>query len=322
VNPYRSFVDEHVRLQREGRALPLGGLPPAPRRTLPQGAPRALVFAPHPDDECIVGALPLRLQRQAGYHVVDVAVTLGSNKDRQAPRLAELRGACELLGFGLLTPAPRGLEGINPAARARDRGGWDAGVQVIADLLARERPRVVFCPHEADWNQTHIGVHLLVTDALARQAPGFACFVVETEFWGAMAAPNLMVESSAEDVADLVAATSFHVGEVQRNPYHLRLPAWMQDNVRRGGELVGGQGAAAPDMDFATLYRVRRFRDGALEPAHDGGRVLRAAEDPASVLPIERLAAAPARAIDRIEAVDRPREVRAGHAPERARPGS
>ena len=58
----------------------------------------------------------------------------------------------------------------------------------------------------------------------------------------------------------MMAALSFHVGEVQRNPYHLLVPAWMQDNVRRGGELVGGQGGAAPDFTFATLYRLREWR--------------------------------------------------------------
>ena len=60
----------------------------------------------------------------------------------------------------------------------------------------------------------------------------------------------------------MMAALSCHVGEVQRNPYHLLVPAWMQDNVRRGGELVGGQGGAAPDFTFATLYRLRRWVDG------------------------------------------------------------
>ena len=94
---------------------------------------------------------------------------------------------------------------------------------------------------------------------------------VEMEFWGAMDAPNLMVESTPEEVADLVAATSFHVGEVARNPYHALLPAWLAGSVRRGAELVGGQGGAAPEYAFATLYRVSRWRDGALEPAFPGG---------------------------------------------------
>jgi hypothetical protein len=89
---------------------------------------------------------------------------------------------------------------------------------------------------------------------------------VETEFWRAMADPNLMVESSPDDVADLVAAVSFHRGEVARNPYHLFLPAWMADNVRRGSELVGGQGAGAQDFHFATLYRLTEWFNGRVVP--------------------------------------------------------
>ena len=76
------------------------------------------------------------------------------------------------------------------------------------------------------------------------------CAVVETEFWGAMPDPNLMVQSTTADVADLVAALTFHAGEVARNPYHVLLPAWMSDNVRRGGELIGGFGGAVPDFNF------------------------------------------------------------------------
>jgi len=75
-------------------------------------------------------------------------------------------------------------------------------------------------------------------------------------------------------VADLVAAISFHVKEVERNPYHLTLPAWMQDNVRRGGELVGGQGGAVPDFTFAVLYRLRRWGKGAFTEAVNGATYL------------------------------------------------
>jgi hypothetical protein len=108
---------------------------------------------------------------------------------------------------------------------------------------------------------------------------GFARLTVETEFWGAMDAPNLMVESSAADVADLVAALSLHVGEVARNAYHLRLPAWMIDNVRRGGELVGGQGGTAPPFAFATLYRLRHWENGRFHNIFEGGQVLSSQDD-------------------------------------------
>jgi len=46
----------------------------------------------------------------------------------------------------------------------------------------------------------------------------------------------------------------------------------MQDNVRRGGELVGGQGTSAPAFGFCTLYRVLKWEGGTLRPAFEGKR--------------------------------------------------
>lgn len=274
MHPYRLYVQSFVNLAGLGTHLPLGGLPPRPRPAPGPEAPKVLLFSPHPDDECIVGLLALRLMRESGYRVINVAVTQGSNPARQAARLAELKNACEFLGFELRQTAPAGLERVNPAARAQDPAGWAQKVRVIAGLLEAERPQVIFFPHDQDWNSTHVGVHGLVADALRGLAPDFECFTVETEYWGQCDDPNAAVEAGADDLADLVAACSFHVGEVRRNPYHLLLPAWMMDNVRRGGELVGGQGGAAPAFTFATLYRVRRWHGGQFERFYPGGRML------------------------------------------------
>lgn len=277
-NPYRSFVKGAVKLLDKGRRCPLGGLP-FPRRPKPgPDAKRVVIFSPHPDDECIVGALPLRLQREAGARVINVAVTQGSKKERRAARLEELRNACRYLGFDLLQTREDGLEGINPKGRAGDPAGWAASVDRIAGLLGEVRPDVVLIPHDADWNSTHIGTHLLVVDALARAGAALCPYVVETEFWAPIARPNLMVEVTEGDLADLLAALSFHVGEVQRNPYHLGLPSWMIDNVRRGGELVGGQGGAAPNWAFATLYRLRKWDGAGLADCLEGGKQVGAGE--------------------------------------------
>jgi N-acetylglucosamine malate deacetylase 1 len=274
MTPYHQLVNDLARLVREGKQFPLGGFPPLPRTPRSADAPRALIFSPHPDDECIIGGLALRLQREAGFRVVNVAVTQGSNKARQAGRWEELRAACDYLDFELVETIPGGLEKITSANRTANPAAWRASVDVIAKILDAHQPRVVFFPHDADWNSSHIGTHHLVVDALARQPAGFTCTVAETEFWGAMATPNLTVESTPQDLGDLMAALSFHVEEVRRNPYHLLVPAWMQDNVRRGGELVGGQGGAAPDFNFATLYRLRRWADGGVQTVYDGGRHL------------------------------------------------
>ena len=282
-NPYQQFVSSFADLITGGKSLPLGGIPPNNKPAPASGAQVVLLFSPHPDDECLIGGFALRLLRESGMRVLNVAVTQGSNQERQQPRLQELKNACDWLGFGLEQTAPNGLEKINPKTRANDPQHWAGAVKIIASLLAKHQPRAIFLPHEFDFNSSHVGTHFLVMDALKSTAASFQTFLVETEFWGQMQSPNLMVESSAEDVADLLAALSFHVGEVKRNPYHLRMPAWMQDNVRRGAELVGGQGGAAPDFMFATLYRARRWKGGHVEDAFAGGKQIGVREAPAAI---------------------------------------
>lgn len=242
------------------------GLPPrrlaveASPPVMPEAGGHAMVFAPHPDDECIVGALPLRLRREAGWRVTNVAVTLGSKQERRAERLAELTAACQVLGFGVFVPAPDGFEQIKPEAADAATPLWQSQVGVIAALLKEARPQLVLLPHAGDGIPTHIGVHRLVSEAL--RLAGLDTVVAETEFWSTQASPNVLVETSLDDTALLVRALACHEGEIARNPYHLRLPAWMADNVRRGGELLAGPGETPPPFGFATLYRLSRWRRG------------------------------------------------------------
>jgi LmbE family N-acetylglucosaminyl deacetylase len=283
MNPYEKFVAEFSQIAARHKDLPLSGLAMPPKRKVPPDAPRALIFSPHPDDEVIIGGLPLRLMREAGFNVINVAVTQGSNKARQPERWKELSACCDYVGFGLIATRESGLEGINLKAREQNAKEWKQSVARIAEILREQKPKIIFFPHDDDWNVTHTGTHRLVVDAL-ESLPDFSCTTIETEFWGAMDTPNLMVESSVRDVSDLIAALSFHVGEVKRNPYHLRMPAWLMDNVRRGGELVGGQGAAAPDFTFATLYRLRQWGNGKFVGVLEKGRFVAAGENIGSAL--------------------------------------
>lgn len=271
-NPFQAFVARYADLlAKDPVAAHAEPIPARAKVTQAPNSPKIVIFSPHPDDECIVGALPLRLQRELAAHVINVAVTLGSKEERRTARRHELRAACGLLGFDVFADAERALEKINVTTRSQQPQLWSGAVARIAEIITEQRPMIVMLPHESDWHSTHIGTHYLVTDALAQLPLEFRCWVVETEFWGAMKTPNLLVESSLEDVADLIAALSLHRGEVERNPYHLRLPAWMIDNVRRGAELVSGQGEAAPDFTFATLYKVSRWTDGRLVPLEQEG---------------------------------------------------
>jgi LmbE family N-acetylglucosaminyl deacetylase len=283
MNPYLQLVSECASNVRKGRNLPLGEMPNAPRPQIAPDAPKVLFIAPHPDDETIIGGLALRLLREAKWNVIDVAVTQGRIEGRKAERLKELRNACSYLGFGLVQCAPNGLDDVTVKTRDNNPKLWESHVEIMAKILSEHRPKVILFPHELDWNGTHIGVHFQVMDALKKI--DLNCYIVETEFWGQMQTPNLLVEYTENEVADLVAATSFHVGEVKRNPYHLLMPAWMQDNVRRGSELVGGQGGAAADFMFAQAYRLQRWNGGKIEPCFPGGRFLPTSTNASTLFP-------------------------------------
>jgi LmbE family N-acetylglucosaminyl deacetylase len=235
-----------------------------PDRSAPPGAAatpgHCLIFAPHPDDECIVGGLPLRLQQEAGWRVSNVAVTLGSNPERRESRWAELQDACAVLGFDCIRVGADGLSDVRADTAERQPRLWQRHVDTIAALLGQQCPALVLAPHALDDNPSHRGVHRLVVEALA--AARLDTVLAQTEFWSTQPSPNALVQTSIADTARLIAALECHVGEIERNPYHLRLPAFLADAVRRGGELVLGAGEAPPDFAFATLYRLVAFRAG------------------------------------------------------------
>ena len=197
-----------------------------------------------------------KVLRECGFKVTDVAVTLGSNKARRPGRRAELAECCKRLSWDLKICADgEGFDNINP--KSRGTLAWRKAAEEIAKIISSENPAAIFFPHKNDWNKTHCGVSLLLSDALAILGDSYGGMVFETEYWGAMKSPNLMVEIPEDILGFQMEATSCHTKEVERNPYHIRIPSWMSDNVRRGGEIVGGQGNAAPNFAFAVLLRAK-----------------------------------------------------------------
>lgn len=264
---YREFIKDFTELHNNARQLSIGDF--CEVEVNPNPSYKVMTFAPHPDDECIIGALPLRLINEHNAKVVNVAVTLGSNKERKQGRLEELTNACKSLGFSLLVPEQMGLDGVYLKTKENSPDEWQQKVEVIANIIKTVKPDMVLFPHDNDFNSTHIGVHHLVTDALNQilaKDPEFKTSIIETEFWHMMEDPNLMIGLSEEDEALLVYALSAHTKEVERNPYHINHPARMLDNVMRGAEVVGGQGGHAPKMDFAMLYRHSTIIDGKITP--------------------------------------------------------
>ena len=149
-NPFREFVQNISQNLELGRSVPLGGadFPDHPKKD--DQAPVGMIFSPHPDDECISGGFPLRLSREAGFRIINVPVTLGSDIGRRKERTAELENACRYLGFEIQFANENGFEDISPDARDRDVSGWSVAAGKTADLINRFRPRIIFFPHRFD----------------------------------------------------------------------------------------------------------------------------------------------------------------------------
>ncbi len=253
MNPYITYVQSLVSARDEAESYIVQG-----NEEVRVAGQKVLLFSPHPDDECITGLLPLRLQREAGFQVINIPMTFGSNKGERERRLNELTQACSYLGW--VNHDQESLESL--------------AVNEVTLLLEEYQPTLILYPHKEDWNSRHEEVHRILEEALRSMPERFECVLVQTEYWRAMKSPNLLVEGDVSLVADLVAATSLHTGEVERNPYHLSLPAWMQDNVRRGAELIGEQGSVSPNYQFGTNYDVKKWKQGRVYDVFEKGRFL------------------------------------------------
>ncbi len=267
------FLDDVERFEALLHKAPLDATTPsAQAQPLAATAPSAgvcMLVSPHPDDEAISGALAWRLRHEAGWRVINVAVTLGSRLDRRAQRWAEAQACCSELGFELLAASgheAQGLEGITPDDAQRNTAPWQDAVQALRTLLETHQPRVLICPHALDGHKAHIATSLLTQQALQAWSPEQVHLLL-SEYWNTQMDPRLAVGLSAHQVAALMQGLACHAGEISRHPYHRLLPAWFADSARRGAERVNPPGSAALDFSFASLYGWRTWRSGAWHDA-------------------------------------------------------
>jgi N-acetylglucosamine malate deacetylase 1 len=206
------------------------------RRDLSQKT--VVIISAHPDDEVIQSTLALRLQGENGCNVVNIAVTLGSDKKRQKERLVELKKSIKFLKFkNIVLPED-----------------WKNKKTKLSELIKKIDPLLIIAPHENDQNSTHQKTHELVKLVIKQRK------VAWSEFWSPQKYPNILVEVSAELIMKQIQALEFHKGEIARNPYHLRLLSWHMDSVRRGSEIINSQGAESAKMLAGQIYRLENVK--------------------------------------------------------------
>lgn len=205
---------------------------------------RVLIVSPHPDDECITSSLALRLKYENNALVMNVAVTLGSKIERQKARAVELRKACRYLNF---------------KNEILDEN-WPTKEKELRKIILKFKPNLIIAPHQMDHHPTHIKTSKLLKKVLqSTRLP--STLIAWSEFWAPISRPNLMLEVPKDIVHLQMIALTKHAGEISRNPYHLRLPAWMMDNIRRGSELISGLGSESPKVPFGVLYQLQILQD-------------------------------------------------------------
>lgn len=274
------YLSGMIQVVESGRSIPVGpseeSLTPPAENAPASASPAAkvVICSPHPDDEGISGALALRLLRESGASVTNVAVTLGRNKGQQPRRLREVESACPALGFKLRLA---GFDDVSVITRREHPAEWRAKVDALRAIFDEELPDAVLAPHAEDFNTTHVGTHFLVVDALGdhvAQSGRGPVILIETETWHQMERPNLMVGLTPELVAAQLVGIAEHGGEMRRNPFHLLHPCRLMDNVRRGSEVVGGQGAVGRNFAFAEIYNVASVAGRKRVPSPPGGCIV------------------------------------------------
>lgn len=212
------------------------------RRFLPNS--KVFIFSPHPDDEIISGGIAIRLQNENKCTVQNFAVTLGSNSTRKLPRRRELSQALKFLKWnGTVLPEK-----------------WSDKEKKLVNQIRKDQPKLIIAPHREDYHPTHIRTSELTLRVLRKSKA--TTTVMWAEYWSPQSKPNVLIGYSHDLLIKQVKALHFHKGEISRNPYHLLLPAWQIDNVRRGSEWISGKGSLGAPFVYGQIYRLEKWVNG------------------------------------------------------------
>jgi LmbE family N-acetylglucosaminyl deacetylase len=194
-----------------------------------------LHFSPHPDDELLGPPVSLFALRDAGWRVVNDAVTLGRPEQRDR-RLAEVTDACDRAGFELVVE------------------------REPAEALAEIRPDLVVCPSPFDRHPTHERVGRAALQAVLEAGGPTHAWV--WAIYADIALPTLVHRADPERLREIEHALEAHAGELARNDVRRLLRARAELGAVLAVERVFGFGSPGLDLPGAELLAEVALVDG------------------------------------------------------------
>jgi LmbE family N-acetylglucosaminyl deacetylase len=192
-------------------------------------------FAPHPDDELLGAPVGLFALRDAGWRVINVAVTLGRPAQR-GRRLGEVIEACARAGFELVVE------------------------QEPADVLSDVAADLVVCPSPYDHHPTHERVGRDTLAAVRKHGAPTHVWLWTT--YADFGVPTLVRAVDARRLDEIEHALEAHVGELSRNDFRRLLRARAELGAVLAVERVFGFGSGGLDLPGAEILTEVVLVDG------------------------------------------------------------
>lgn len=199
--------------------------------------PTVIHVSPHPDDESIGAPCALLTLHDAGWHVINLACSLGRPAD-QDRRRHELTAALKVADFEGVTPeVPIPLSGADNAYQAVRRVSDE-----LEALVARTGARLVVGPHPRDSHHAHATVAKAIRRVVRRSHGRIVWWM--WSIWADLPRPTLVVNCTEDYLDRSEQMLSEHSGENGRNDYLAMHRAIRRVNAVRGMEKVLGFGSA------------------------------------------------------------------------------
>jgi LmbE family N-acetylglucosaminyl deacetylase len=207
---------------------------------------QALVVSPHPDDEVLGCGATITLLRDAGWHITNLACSLGRPADHERRR-TELLEATTRLGIEALIAEPLAAIGSTDDEAA----AVEAVRALVSTALEKTDAELVISPQLQDLHHGHEIVAAGVRAALIDRPITWWMYGL----WHELAMPSLYVPFNVATMDEVTHALEAYAGEIARNRFDRLYPARAVAAAVQGSERIFGFGAASPTAaPYAELF--------------------------------------------------------------------